>query len=493
MFVGVSMGRRRKYFSDNPSAEKQAAYRERVKQKEEQEKPKIDWDKPLEPIVNYFERMNNLATIPEQQTILTDMANFDIHNLLVCCGRGFSKTQMASTFALWCADELARHLKEALDITLISSQPTIYTYIDRIFLSHPELKDRLRVEGKSLTVPQKSFQFADTLGFVERILPTGKQVRSHRSNVLIIDECADIATQIIKTALPLLKEPLSKVVLISTPHKERSLFNEYVGNVPKGWKLLQYSSELAPWTEQMRKVVKDTLTQAEYETEINAKIPEEHIKTLLPTKDVDSCIEDFISITALSENSLHFGIDWGFGADKRSLSVCTLVEWSKAKKKVIKTWSWNRKNIENLFSELGSILVSYKDITRKPLTIYCDSKPKGFLDKLKEYTQGLRIKEVDKASTVNNAKNNKVTIKSILITQLYQLVKTHHLRIPNTETKLIAELKKYRKGMQYYDDYVDSLMLAIADIKIGSNSHGRVYGPWTNNPNYKPVPFVRRF
>lgn len=468
----------------------QKEYRERLKQKQEEDKPKIDWDKDLEPIVSYFERMNNLVTIPEQQTILDSMANFDINNLLVCCGRGFSKTQMASTFALWLADEYSRYIKQPLDITLISSQPTIYSNLDRVFLSHPELKDRLRVEGKSLTIPQKNFQFADTLGFVERILPTGKQVRSHRANVIILDECADIDTSIIKTALPLLKEPLAKVCLLSTPHKDRSLFNEYVANLPKGWTLLQYSSEIAPWTEKMRKLAKDTLTPQEYETEINAKIPEEHIKTLLPSKDVDSCIDDFISIIALPENSLHFGIDWGFGSDKRSLTVAVLTEWSKAKKKVIKTWAWDSKNIENLFSELGAILSSYKDITRKTLTINCDSKPKGFIDKLKPYCQGLRITEIDKGAYLNKLENNKVTVKSVLLTQLYQLVKTHYLRIPSTETKLIAQLKAYRKNLQYYDDYVDALMLSIADIQVKSQYCGRVYGPWTNNPNYDSL--IRR-
>lgn len=336
---------------------------------------------------------------------------------------------------------------------MISSQPTIYTHIDRIFLSNPQLKERLRTEGKSLEIPAKSFQFKDTLGFCERILPTSNQIRSHRCNCLILDECASISTPIIKTALPLLKDDIAKVIMISTPHKERSLFNDYVANLPKDWVLLQYSSELAEWTSKMRKLAKDTLSESEYETEINAKIPEESIKTLLSSEDVNACCEEYIALSGLPDTKLQLGIDWGYS---RSLSCAVLCEHSKAYKRIIKTWSWNQDTIENLYSELGAIILNYWKISNKQLKVLCDSKPIGFLENLKKYSFPVYIKPIDKSASLatSTEKESKdyTNIKSLLLTQLYNLVKTKHVKIPSSETELIKQLKLYKKEKVYGND-----------------------------------------
>jgi hypothetical protein len=102
---------REKIYPDNKS--RQAAYEQRKKEQEEQNKPKLDFTKPLEPFLSYFKRMNNLENIPEfQANICNSMADMSINNLLVCAGRGISKTMTASTFGLWLADEYSRYLKK---------------------------------------------------------------------------------------------------------------------------------------------------------------------------------------------------------------------------------------------------------------------------------------------------------------------------------------------------------------------------------------------
>lgn len=445
---------KRKYATN---AERQAAYRERLKQKQVEEG--IDWNKPLEPIVSYFERMTDLKTIPEQRITLESMANPNIHNLIGCMGRGFSKTLMGSVFGLWCADELSRYMKQPLDITLISSQPTIYQLLDRIFLAHSELKDRLRTEGKSLEIPKKNFQFKDTLGFVERILPTTRQIRSHRANVVILDEAAGLKDNIIKTALPLVKEPLAKTVWLSTPHRDRSLFNEYVAKLPKGWKLLQYSSELCYWTEAMRKLCKETLSKAEYEIEINAKIPEEKIRTLYNSKRIEECVQEFVSVSGKPDTQLHLGVDFGY---ERSLSVAILSEWDKAYRNIVEIWSWNKDNVNMLFGDLARIINTY-DSRRKRLIVFADSKPSGMVDQLKGICPNKLIYSIDKSSKLEGYD---VTIKDMLITQTKSLIDTRHLRIANKHDILIKQLKNYTRGRVYNCDYVDALFLSVGNIPI---------------------------
>jgi hypothetical protein len=470
----------KKLYSNNASRQK--AYRLRKEEEEKLSKGSINWDAPLEPFLSYFKRMNNLEVIPEfQATICNAMANFDINNLVVCAGRGSSKTMISSTFALWLVDEYSRFIKKPLSVTLISSQPEIYTHIDRIFLSHPELKERLRVEGKSLEIPKANFEFNDTHGYCERLIPTSNSIRSHRCNCLIIDECASIATSIIKTALPLLKEDIAKVILISTPHKERSFFNDLVADTPKEWSLLQYSSELAFWTGKMRKLAKETLTKEEYSIEIEGTIPEEHIKTLLNSKDVESCIENYLTISGVEESSLHFGIDWGY---ERSLSCLVLTEWSKAYKKVIKCWVWDNSKISTLYEDMGNILMEYNKITPK-LVVYADNKPQGFIENLDRCITGIYVKAIDKGTVITNPENKEVTdknskvvvtVKSLLLQQLYNLVKTKHLKIPANETELIKQLKIYTKDRVYSNDLVDALMLSIGELPQLKETPNQVVG-----------------
>lgn len=123
---------RQKIYPDNASRQK--AYEDRKKQKEELEKSKlINWDASLQPFLTYFQRMNNLEEIPDfQKVICNNMSDLKISNLICCSGRGIGKSQISSTYALYLADEFSRYLKKPLDVTLISSQPTIYTHIDRI-------------------------------------------------------------------------------------------------------------------------------------------------------------------------------------------------------------------------------------------------------------------------------------------------------------------------------------------------------------------------
>jgi hypothetical protein len=472
-----------KKYPDNKS--RQAAYRQRLKMKEQENEPKLDYDKVLTDLVTYFEEKTGLKVIAEQRAILEAMANPNEHYIVCSCGRGFSKSLLGIIAALWYADEYSRVMKRSYDIVVISSQRTIYLLLDRVFLEHPELKARLRIEGRSLTIPSENLQFVDTLSTIQRLVPTQNKIRSHRADIIVFDEVAGLSDPIVKTALPLLKEN-GKVIMLSTPHRERSLFNQYVANTPEGWKLFQFSSDVCYWTEQMRKLCKETLSPEEFEIEINGRVPQEEIKTLFNLKDIESCVESFLNITGLEDTTLHLGVDWGYGANNRSLTVATLSEWKQAYRNIIRTWYWNSDNIETMYEDLASIIKAYNTKT-KQLKVQVDSKPPQFASQLKKLVYPIGIIEVDKSALVEGSQT---TLKELMLSQTYNLLKTHHLKIPSREEKLIQQLKLYKKDLQYYDDYPDSMMLSVCDLPIKPKATGSIYFP--KNMNMKTTKFTPR-
>ena len=474
------MGRKRIYESD---ADRQAACRKRVKDSIDAQAPTIDFDKPLEGIIEYFKRMTGLVPSKEQEEILTSMANLEIKGLLCSCGRGFSKTLDASVFALWLADEYSRFTKRPLRILLISSQQEIYTHIDRVFLNHLELKPRLRIEGRSLEIPAKEFEFRDTRSRVTRVVPTGNSIRSHRCDILIIDESASIPTQIINTALACLTGDINKVVLISTPHRERSLFNDYVKRPPEGWVLKQFSSRLCPWMTETIKRLEQSYSKAEQRVEIDGMIPEEEILPLFSVEDIDVSIENFVGLSGSSEAIMKAGIDVGFGKNDRSLLVLTIVEELKGYIRIIFIKSWNSDTIERFYEECSVLLREY-NIGSKQIEVRMDSKPSGFNSELKKFCPNLEIRAVD-ASAHSGSEGLGPTFKELLVGRLYNVIKTHHLKVSSKETELIRQLRAYRRNLQYYDDYVDSLCLAIADLPSLATHYGRVIGPWSFNTEEK--------
>ena len=390
-------------------------------------------------------------------------------------GRSLGKSTLCSVYALHVVDELSRFMKVPLSVTFLSSQPTIYTLMDNWFYKNPDLTLRLRVEGKSLLVPSHSFQFEDTRGFCERLIPTGKQVRSHRANVLLCDESSMIDDEILKTAMPLVTEPLCQIVWISTPSKSPSLFNQYMTNPPDNWKVLKYSSEVCPYTSKMRETVKETLTPEEYSREILAEIPPISIQTLLSSKDVDKCTESYLNYSG-KHDKLTLGLDFGFTRSKCAIVLC---EWDKAYRKIIKTWQFDN-NTLNLYEEMGKV-INYAYSLDKLVRVFADSRPDYFIPNLQKYSKA-HIYPIEKNEAIKNQ----------LVQQLYNLTKTFHLKIPETETLLISELKNYTKSKVYKTDLCDALMLSIAELPDVKLSHSLVvFGRNRDNylmPKWKELP-----
>lgn len=468
-----------KTYSSN--AERQAAYRLRKRQaeiKDQEEKRENLASAPLTDIVEYFKLMNRIEkTIPEQEQLLRAMIDPKIPNLLAVCGRGFSKTQCASTVTMWYADEFARFIKRPIRILLISMNNEIFSYIDNMFLNYPSYSKRLRVEGRSLKVPMKEFQLSDTLSRVMRVVPTVNSTLSKRCDILIIDETASVPTKVIKSALACLSgEEINKVIFISTPHQVGSLFNDYVKNVPQGWSLQQYSSLVCPWAQKTIERLRPILSEAEFEVQINAKIPKEEIIPLLKPEDIESCIEESTGLTLLPENKMLAGLDLAKGG--RSLTVLTIAERTKGYDKVILVKFWSGETPFNQILEEASTILKGHNLGSVPIRVQVDSKPIMGIDlKLKDLCQFL-IRKIDASQRARQA-NTEVsqyspTYKELMRSYLYTLVTNHKLKVARSEEELLYQLRNYRTGMIYGDDYVDSLMLALTNFPEQSARFGRI-------------------
>jgi hypothetical protein len=468
------------------NAEKQRAFRERQKEKEASLKAKIDFSKPLESFVDYFKRMTNLEPSKEQLEIIGSFVEFNV-NTIVCAGRHLGKSLISSVFALWCADELSRFLKHPVEVTLISSQSSIYELIDQIFLSHPELTQRLRVQGKSLEIPLKKFQFADTLGSVERIVPTSNQIRSHHSHVIIIDECSYIPENIIKTSFPLLKQEygLGKFILISTPSDKPSLFNQYVDETPKGWELKQFTSEGCDWCKKMVDLCKNTMSQEDYCREVLAQIPTVKQRNFYGSKDIDKCIQSRVGFSGVN-STVHFGLDLGYN---RSLTILTVCEWSGNYRNVIDQFEWHNEN-ERMYNELPKIIRQYADKVTSKIVLQIDNKPTTLATEIKQSLKQQKIAnlEIYLVDASEKPEGSLINNKDMMRNQLYEQIKSHRVKIPIEKDALIREIRNYTEGLQYGDDRHDSLLLAISNLPHKTEFHAVVvFGNMDKND-----PFTKR-
>ena len=483
---------RAKIYSNN--SERVKAFRERQAEKEEASKPILSVPTELESLVDYFKRMTGLTPIESQIDILRCLEDPSIKSTAITAGRGYSKTLLASIASLWYSDVYSSFIKQPIDVLLISSQATIYNRIDTVFRNHPELKNRLRNLGRSLEIPVKSFQFKDNWSQVFRVVPTTNSIRSQRCSLLVIDEAASISDSIINVALSCPCGDLNKTVLISTPHKQHSMFNSIIKNQPKGWIIRQYPSTQCSWMKQTLERLKAQMeilkySLEEWSVEVLAKIPEIEEQSTFDSKDVMAIVQKGIGLIGSHENKIVAGLDVGFGKNNRSLIALVLCEKLRTKYNVIKVATWNSETIDNAFPEIAKILSEYN-----PVRINQDSKPVEFHGKVEEHNPKLRINYVDLSKRYIEGKEQDktkfpflkaeegITYKQISINNLSSLIRTRCIAIDNKDEALIEELKNYRSGMQYGDDRTQALSLAVTEFPQKSNFSGCVYFSVDSSP-----------
>jgi hypothetical protein len=397
------------------------------------------------PIVEYFKMVTKFTPTQEQVEVLEALVDVESKNLCLCCGRGFSKTMLCALASLWFADQYSDSIGRPLEILLVSGQMRMYQHLNNFFRANPNIKARLLQSGVFSEIPEHGFEL-DNHSIVDTALATSKAIRSHRADIIFVDEACLVKDDVFRQAiLPVSTGDIAKIVILSTPSEPQGFFIDVLNNPIKyGYTVKHFSAETCPWQTVSNERLKKTLSPMEYLIEVKAQIPGREERAFFTRKDITKCI---LSVEPVAEDrersSLEAGIDWGYGSINQT--VLTITEKIGIKRKIIRQKVW--RDVD--FTDLANSLRGFSG------TIKADSKPPEFKGKLEQCLKGVHIHYLDM-----------LFHKEACITQLQTKVRMHQLIIPDGDfVDLIREMVNYRRGKRAGDNRVDSLAISCYEPK----------------------------
>lgn len=233
--------------------------------------------KPLRPqknegIIQYFRMLTELEPTKDQARILKTAIKQN--RIIISAGRQSGKTMVVAVLVMWF---MFKH-NMTLRILLVSAQDNIvYYYVKNFFKNNPDLLLTVTSKGRTYAVP--AYGFATDRGselFVTG--PTERNIRGKPADIVIIDEACSIFDESIMTAMGNISGPISKFILLSTPHhyeKPFSLFSKWLQD-PKlhKFKTFTWSCEGLSWHgKEMLKMKKIEFSPAKYAIEVLGRLP----------------------------------------------------------------------------------------------------------------------------------------------------------------------------------------------------------------------------
>ena len=389
-------------------------------------------------IISYFKYLTGLDPTESQKAVLLDFANGDIHKLLISAGRQSGKTLTTAVAILWFAFESGQKCR----ILLVSAQDNIlYFHIREIFKTHLELEPQIVQSGTYSLVPLHGFELTNgNMVYVRGA--TDKQIRGLPADLVILDEAADIKSDIVLAALGNLSGTISKFVLLSTPHVANSLFVKWATEDPQSFKVHQWSAENLSWHNPVIEATKKAeMSPAKYAIEVLGRPPSAEERTFFPSKHLDACIVDCPCTREGGEHSqIEIGLDWGFDP---CLTVMVVTEKLFSKRKVLFIKYWHKKSIENIAPEIGELIESWN-----PALVKADDKPAEYKGQVEKFTK-------HKINYISAPMH-----KALMMSQLQRRVRQHQLIIPDHFTNLVLEMRKYHPKKRTGDDLVDALCIS---------------------------------
>jgi len=443
---------------------------------------------PLMDVTEYFSELTKFPCADFQRTMLKKISNPEPHKpLIIHCGRGSSKSLQASVSCLWIADEYASYLSEHgqgrnFQILFVSPQDTLRKYINEIIEQNPAHFDydgmreyrRLRYTGINEPIPQKEVVIYTRdrkhHTTIRRANATSSAVRGLRADFLIIDECASVKDEVVKSADGVCTGSIANRIYMSTPHSAKSWFNDVVANKSDEYEYFNVSAEEAPWQERNNAYLKSKLTAEEYAIEVHGLLAKKEEQSYFNSAKIDKCCVDIEPDSRDTNTTLHMGIDWGHNKD--SGTVMVLVEREKnGHCTVLLIKHFTEMNRDTLGRNLAELINIYN-----PLTVQCDNRPYEYHSIVEKYTTKklYYIKgeekcredyykdsdDVKEQLTNSHIKTNHEKMHS----QLRLLIQECDLTIPLRQeysSKLVNQLKNFKLNMSKGDDFVDGLCYAI--------------------------------
>jgi len=400
-------------------------------------------------IIQFFTKVNGFQPTPMQAELLLAMLDQNVSQIAVCCGRQTGKSLTVATGIIYLS------LHSNLSIILVSAQSNwIYHHVTQIFNKNPELHQYIKWEGKKSIVPLTGYE-TNFGSIVHLRASTEKSLRGVPATIGILDEAELISDEIIGTVEGSLSGKFKLLLIGTPPRNHKGIFYEVIRNpVDRGYLLFKWSAEDCSWHSKKELDMKRKDLGIYYDEEVKGELLPEAQRGIVAEKDVDACVK---SIVLRGTGTKEVGIDWGSGG--RCKTVLIVIERTKsAHIKGIFIKSWNKEQIGNLFTELAEILKF-----EKPDKLKVDAFPQLYADDLKKVYTGRTIYRVSFGEIYKSA-----THKERMLEQLIHKIQTHSLEIPDNNEEwrtLIRQLKTYRRGKQYQDDYVDALCLALYEDK----------------------------
>ena len=395
--------------------------------------------------VEFFRKVTKLTPTQDQINLLDNLTDPASKKIIVSAGRQTGKTLTCAVAVLWWALEYGTPIK----ILLASAQDNwMYDHIRTIFNNNrEEFAKEITQEGTFSLVPLHGFE---TVGGSKVHVrgSTEKNLRGIGVDIVFLDEAAELMRSTITTALGNLSGNISKIVLLSTPHKA-SLFNEIAEDPTKyGYKLFTWSSLNCSWHgKELIASKKALMTSQEWKTDVLGLPLTLAERAFFPNKDITKCIVQCEPTReGAGKSTVEVGIDFGYGSPNVTCFTATERLYSKRKVLYIKTWrDFNA-------AEIAQLLEQYK-----PNLVKADSMPAEFRGRIEQHT---KVKLIYVEAKVH---------KDAMLTQMQRRVRLHELIIPDIFVDLIKELERYKKGKRAGDNRVDSLCLSCYEPASGWN------------------------
>ncbi|MGB9855837.1 MAG: terminase large subunit domain-containing protein [Caldisericum exile] len=403
----------------------------------------------FEKIEDWFKFLTGLEPTGDQVNVLKSVTNLEDKKIVVSAGRQSGKTltvAVAILYWVFCYNE-------PIKILLISPQTNVlYYHIRNIFDRNKDLfEGHVLAEGVYSLVPLRGFTTdRGTQVWVKGA--TDKQIRGIPADMVVIDEACEVKNDIILTALGNLSGKISKIILLSTPHKSNSLFVKWATEPESQFKVFQWSSEGLAWHDKtLLETKRKEMSREQYAVEVLGRPPTKEERAFFPKKHIDKCIFEGESVR--EGGQIEIGVDFG---ETESKTVLTVVEKiGKIRRKVLYVKSWK------LPPELVAPEIMTEILKWKPSIVKADNRPKEYREALKKLT--------DKIVFLDG-----IFHKDLMLGQLQAHVREHNVLIPQNQVELIKQLTTYKRGKSTGDDYVDSLALACYEFEVPRTSFSKV-------------------
>jgi hypothetical protein len=277
---------KKKYQSD---AERQAAYRDRLKAR--LDSGNLEINKPLLEldILSFFKKVNGFPATPQQEELLMSFLDTDTQNIIIVAARQTGKSLTIATGVVY----LSIYHKQ--DIMLVSAKENwVYDHISTIFNNNQELQQYVAWQGVKGIIPIRGYE--TIIGSRVHLRGSSEKELMGVPNIslCVIDETELIDDRTMTTATGTLSGKNVKLCLLGTPAYKPCTFNS-IGKDPSkyGFKLFTWSELDCHWHSKKELNFKRlTYTPEEWDTQVLGKQSEPSERRLWNPEHINACVKE---------------------------------------------------------------------------------------------------------------------------------------------------------------------------------------------------------